>query len=725
MKNFDEMRKRQQAGPGKIIGLLMAMLCSILLLFTLSVHAQQIVTVSGTVTDSQGLPLPGVTVLVEGTTNGTITNNDGIYTIEVPGVATLTFSFVGMKTQQVAVNSRTQIDVRLEEETIGIEEVVAIGYGTQSRATITSSVSKVDAEEIRYSGEVNPINALQGKAAGVEVRITNGQPGASGSVVIRGGTSTNPDSDGPLYIVDGVIRPINDLNSEDIETLQVLKDAAATAIYGARGANGIVIITTKSGTKDGKGQINVKYSTEVETIAKSYPFTDAGGYLWASRKAAALGLDEVNSASRLSDGAYPYSTNNIKNTAHGGGFMNSKHTVEFLDDLIAAEGQDLVSDLLDNQGYQLMTDPVTGKRMIFYDNNYDEVMFRTGISHNYDINFSGGNDKASIYTSLGYSDQEGIVRGTFYERLSFLINASYDVKDNLSVEGGVNYQYVNYNDPRGYNETINRSSRLPHTVRMYYPDGTPAIGEGGSSPRNILHELYYEDIETKRYRTTLRFGMDWEIVSGLHFTPSASLYLDENIRNYFERYHEFDKRREMASHHNQDRRYMVDAILTYNKTFVNSHNINIMAGSNITDLHEFNISGSGANAPTDYIPTLNASNTEDERVTTWKGDDRLASFFGRINYDYQKKYILSVSGRLDGSSKFSETHKWGFFPAFTAGWNVHNEAFWDSGVLTKLKLRTSWGEAGNNVLSISDTQGAYSKYNIGQQFARLGNDPFN
>jgi TonB-linked SusC/RagA family outer membrane protein len=705
MKNFKERRKMKQGERGILSRFLIALL-GIQLIFALNIYGQQTVTVSGTVTDAQGQPLPGATVLEEGTTNGTVTNSDGNYTINVPGNATLQFSFVGMTTQSVPVNARTQINIQLAEETIGIEEVVAIGYGTQSRALVTSAVSKVDAEEIRLSGEVNPINALQGKAAGVEVRITNGMPGASGNVVIRGGTSTSPDSDGPLFIVDGVIRPINDLNSEDIETIQVLKDAASTAIYGARGANGIVIITTKTGK--GKGQINFKYSTEIETIAKSYDFTSAEQYIWASRKAAALGLDEVRSATRLSDGAYPYSTNNINNRQHGGGFMNSKHTVEFTDDLINAEGQELVNDLLNNQGYQTMTDPITGRELIFKDNNYDEVMFQTATSHNYDLSFSGGNDKASIYTGLGFSDQKGIVTGTFYERLSFLINTSYQVRDNVEVSAGVNFQYANYNDPRGYNETINRSSKLPHTVRMYYPDGTPAIGEGGGSPRNILHELYYEDYEQKRYRSTFRFGLDWEIADGLHFKPSGSLYTDEYIYNYFESYHEFDRNRNMSSQHRQSRNYMADAILSYDKTFIDKHTINLMAGTNLTDYRAFNLSGSGRNAPTDYIPTLNASNTEDERVTSDIFDDRLVSFFGRANYDLNKKYILGVSGRLDGSSKFSENNKWGFFPAVTAGWNVHNEDFWKSEVVNKFKFRASWGESGNNVLSISDTQGAYS-----------------
>ncbi len=708
MKKNEPRLKRNKASARFINICYYWSLLIFLLFFSANAIGQNTKIVTGTVIDSKGLPLPGATVIEQGTTNGTVTNTDGAYSITVAENGILTFSFVGMKPQTIETEGRNKINIQLEESAIGLDEVVAIGYGTQSRATVTSSVSKIDAEDIKKSGEINPINALQGKASGVEVRITNGQPGASGKVIIRGGTSTNPDNDGPLYIVDGIIRPINDLNSEDIETLQVLKDAAATAIYGARGANGIIIITTKSGKRGSKGQINVKYSTEVQTIAKSYPFTNAEGYIWASRKAAALGLDDVNSAARLSDGAYPFSTNNINNTQHGGGFMNSKHTVEFLDDLINAEGQNLVSDLLDNQGYQIMTDPVTGKRIIFKDSNYDDIMFQTAVSNNYNISFTGGNEKASIYTSLGYSDQEGIVRGTFYERLSFLLNASYQVKDNLDVEASANYQYVNYNDPRGYNETINRSSRLPHTVRMYYPDGTPAIGESASSPRNILHELYYENIESKRYKTTFRLGLDWELVKGLHFQPSASIFVVDYVYNYFEKYHEFDKKRNMSSYHNQDRRYMLDAILTYGKTFSKNHHLNTMVGSNLSDFHQFNISGSGANAPTDYIPTLNASNTEDERVSTAIGDDRLVSFFGRINYDYKKKYILGISGRLDGSSKFSEAHKWGFFPAFTAGWNMHNEDFWDSNLISKLKIRTSWGEAGNNVLSISNTQGAYS-----------------
>jgi len=445
---------------------------------------------------------------------------------------------------------------------------------------------------------------------------------------------------------------------------------------------------------------------------KEYPFSSAQDYIWAERTAAAANLDLVNSDVRLSNGAYPYSTNNISNTQHGGGYGNSRYTVEFLDDLIAAEGQDYVNNKLNNEGYQTMDDPVTGRKLIFLDNDYQHVMFKTGISNNINLGFSGGTDRANIYSSFGYVDQKGIVNGTYYKRASFLLNADYSVKNNLKVNAGLSFQNANYHGPDSYNGMINRSSRLPYTARMYYDDGTPAIGEGGGSTRNILHELYYKDYKDARNRITMRLGADWEITKGLHFKPSSSLYLNEFRYNFFEKYSEWRQQRTMKSQHSLSRQFMFDGLLTYDRTFDNTHNINILLGTNYTDNYYYNLSGSGKNAPTDLIPTLNASNTEDERVTSTITEDVLLSYFGRINYNFKGKYLLNVSARMDGSSRFEEQKKWGFFPAFSAGWNIHKEDFWNSDLITRLKLRASWGQTGNNVLSITDTQGEYrSGYN--------------
>jgi len=672
---------------------------------------QDKVTITGTVKDESNTSLPGVNILEKGTTNGTITNVDGNYTISVEQGAVLIISFVGMETQEVSIGNRTIIDIVLIQSAIGLEEVIAIGYGKQSRATITSSISKVKLEEVENIPSINAIQALQGKAAGVEVQVASGMPGSGANVIIRGGSTTTPNNDNPLYVIDGVIRSnMDDLNADDIESIQVLKDAASTNIYGARGANGIILITTKKGgLTRGKGEFTIRYNTQSEHMAKFYPFSSAEDYIWASRKAAALNLDHTSSDSRLTGGSYPYSTGTITNKSHGGGYGNSRYTVEFLDDLVTAEGQAYVDDKLNNEGYQTMTDPITGRTLIFLDNNYiEDVMFQPSLMNDVNLSFSGGTEKANIFSSVGYVNQPGIVNGTYYKRSSFLLNTDYEVLDNLHLNAGASYQNSNYEGPRDEWGTLNRSSRLPHTTRLYYDDGTPAIGEGKGSPRSILHELEYENFERTKNRITLRMGADWEILEGLHFKPSGSVYLYEYFFNYFEEWHDFDKTRNMSSDHNMNRQAMFDGLLTYNKTIGSHHNIDALLGTNYTNNYFYNLSGDGKNAPTDNIFTLNASNTEDERTTSSINEDILVSYFGRVNYDFDGKYMLSLSARRDGSSKFAETKKWGFFPGISAGWNIHKEDFWTFAPISTFKFRASWGEAGNNLLTISDTQGNYA-----------------
>jgi len=676
-----------------------------------TVITQEKVAISGTVKDENGEVLPGATILEKGTNNGTITNAEGNYTISVEKGAVLVISFVGMETQEVSIGNQTIIDIELIQAAIGLDEVVAIGYGRQSRATVTSSISKVKLDEIENIPSINAIQALQGKAAGVEVQVFSGMPGTGANVIIRGGSSDSPNNDNPLYIIDGITRSdMDDLNPDDIESIQVLKDAASTNIYGARGANGIILITTKKGgLKKGKGEFTFRYNTQYEHMAKFYPFSSAEDYIWASRKAAAANLDLINSDVRLSNGAYPYSTGIINNKQHGGGYGNSRYTVEFLDDLVAAEGQAYVDNKLNNEGYQTMTDPITGGILIFLDNNYSEdVMFQPSLMNDVNLSFSGGTEKANIFSSVGYVNQPGIVNGTYYKRASFLLNTDYEVVDNLHLSAGASYQNSKYEGPRGDWEVLNRSSRMPHTTKLYYDDGTPAIGEGRSSPRNILHELEYENFCRTKNRVALKMGADWEIIEGLHFKPSGSLYLYEYFYNYFEEWHEFDPLRNMSSDHNVNRQSMFDGLFTYNKTIGSHHNIDAMIGTNYTDNYFYNLSGDGKNAPTDNIPTLNASNTEDERTSSTISEDILLSYFGRVNYDFDGKYMLSLSARRDGSSRFAETKKYGFFPGVSAGWNIHKEDFWNFTRVSMFKLRASWGEAGNNVLTIQDTQGNYA-----------------
>lgn len=689
----------------------------LLMIFNNPLYAQQ-QTITGTVTDGNTQePLPGVNIAVQGTTAGTATGADGQYELEVPaGADSLTFSFIGFESQVIPIQGRSTIDVTLIPQTYEGDELVVVGYGEQSRETISSSISRVKMEDIEEVPFMNPAKSLQGKVAGATVRVTNGMPGAGPDVIIRGGTSTSPGNDAPLYVIDGVVTPsgLSDINSQDIKSIQVLKDAASTAIYGARGSNGIVLVETKTGGEaGGQGVFSVGYSTQIEDQVRKFPFTSAEEYIRISRMAVSRNIDSETANLRLTGGGYPYSTGNINNSDRGGGFENSRHTVEFTDDLIAANGQEYVDNLLMNKGYQTMTDPVTDRELIFRDNNYQDVMLQTGISHDLDISFSNGNENSSLYTSLGYSNQEGTVRGTYYDRLNFLTRADYKVKNNLSVNAKVDYKYIAYQDPSEYWGTLNRSSRLPHTVKMYYDDGTPAIGEGGGSPRNILHELYYEESNTNRHRMTFSVNSDWEILDGLSFEPSAALIMNKWSSRFFERAHEWNPNRPMWHDEEFSRDFIIDGLLRYTQDF-NKHSVDVVAGMNFTQKFDENLEGDGSHAPTDYIPSLNASATEFERVTSFIGDDRLLSYFGRFNYNYDRTYLFSISGRVDGSSRFSKNNQWAFFPAVSAGWNIHNEDFWNIDWLSTFKLRGSWGEAGNNVLSITDTQGEYGTgYNYG------------
>ena len=680
---------------------------------------QQEFEISGVVKDGSGEPVVGATVVVKGVQVGTTTDIDGKFQLKVPKKSVLRVSYIGMETQDVTVTSSTFYDIKLKDDAVQLDEVVAIGYGTQSKATITSGVISVKKKELLSSVSASPLNNLQGKVAGLDIRQTSGQPGASPVVLIRGG-STDPAKDTPLFVIDGVMRDnMNGINQEDIESMEVLKDAASAAIYGAKAANGIILITTKQGaSKDGKATISASYRLGIEQLRQSYPFSSARDYLYASRLAGARGINDANVAGRLEGGAYPYSTGNI-NYKNGAlkGYGYSRFTTEYLDDLIGNMGQDYVNNLLQNQGYETMKDPYSGRDLIFKDNNYQNgVLFQTALTHNYDITASGGNDRGNYYVGLGYIDSEGIVLGTGYKRFSLTANGNYNLRSNVKLNVGVKHSTISNQgtDPSGSGtSTLDRSSRYPTTFRLYYDDGTPGIGESGGSPRNRLHELYYQEITDKAYRSTFQLGLDWEIISGLHFKPSASYYIQENIYRFFEKYNEFNKGRKVRDDHDQRKQVMVDAVLTYDKVFRKDHTLNAMAGMNYTTNDNYFLQGTGSEAPTDYIPTLEPTKTDNQRTTSKIEGTKLLGFFGRVNYDYKRRYLLTVSARYDGASEFAKGHKYALFPAISGGWNMHYEDWFPKDIVSRMKLRASWGQTGNNKLSNSNTQCEYASFQYG------------
>lgn len=682
-------------------------------------------TVAGTVTDEQGDPLPGVNVVLDGKSIGTTTNFDGKYTLKVISSDVLVFSYLGFLTQKILYNGQATIDLVMQPDVQQLEDVVVIGYGTQTRSLVSSAVSKVNIEEVENTPNANAIQALQGKVAGLTILPTSGQPGETAQVFIRGGTQVDANSgaNNPLYIIDGVYRSsLDGLNPEDIESIQVLKDAASTAIYGARSGNGIILVTTKSGKRNSKGQVVIDYKSGLSTQNKRYPWTSAEDYVRVSRIAAERGINLEKPGDRLSGTKFGYSTQNI---TQPGQYGTSRNTLTFMDDLIAVEGQGYVNGLLNNQGFQTMKDPVTGKTLIFKDNNYDDVIFQTGVTQDLNLGFNGGSETGSYNVSLGYFDQGGTFLGTGFSRFSGLANGNFDVKKNLTITSGVNFSYQESEDVLSANNSINRSSRLPHTYRLYNDDGTPALGESTSSPRNRLHELYYQNIENKRYLTTLSFGAEWRIFDGFSFKPSASFFRDDFTINFFEKASPEIPNRKMSREESGFNQLLLNGLFDYSKSF-GKHNLNAIWGINYTKERTEHILGQGANAPTDIISTLNASATDQERVTSDIVENKLFSNFGRIGYDFDGKYMLSASYRVDGASQFSADNRFAFFPAISAGWNVHREDFWNSNTFNKLKLRGSWGQTGSLAgLTTNDTQGQFGtrSYNFqgGALLSKLAN----
>lgn len=659
-------------------------------------NTEKRITVTGTVLDENQEPLVGVTVSTKDGKGNTVTDIDGKFTIQTASNAVLVMTYLGMDKMEVPVKGRTHLTTVMKSNQIALSDVVVIGYGKQSKATLTSAITKVDSKDMAISPSGNPMSMLQGKVPGMQIRVNSGQPGSNPQIIVRGGTTTSPESDAPLVIIDGVIRMVKDINYSDIETIQVLKDAASTAIYGSKASRGIIMITTKQG-KVGKGTLSFKYGLSIDNQPKLMPLSNAREYLTATRFAAL----HANNPGKYLNGTFGMSTNNVRNTLT---------TTAFLDDYITKYGQDYVENLLTNQGWEIMEDPATpGKMLIFKDTDFQKNLFQTAVNHDYNLTFSGGNDRSTFYTSLGYLTQDGIVVGSNYDRWSFLTNASYKIFDNLKVKSMLNYSIHN---SRGINEknVISRASKMPPTIRQWYEDGTPAPGELTSSFRTRQHEIYYQEQENKVSRLNLAIELDWELLPSLHLKPMFSFTNNEGKDHNFERYNEVVKNRPVYEAHNMDLHYQYDLVLNYNKSFAQKHNFDFMLGGNYIYDSWYRFNGSGYGGTSDYIETLNGIAAETAKTTSKQTYKKMSSYFGRVNYNYDMKYLFSASLRYDGSSHFAANHKYAMFPGISAGWNIHRENFFKpyTNVINNLKLRASWGKTGYDNLSLSNTEGSYA-----------------
>ena len=696
MHNFNEKinialnKKPKSMNEQKLLTVFLVLLLGVQFSF-----AQQ-KTVQGTVvTADDGLPLPGASVVVAGTSRGTQTDFDGKFSISVSSDETLTVSYVGFKTISRVIGDASQITFSLEADSESLDEVIVTAYGTSTKEAFTGSANVVGQAELQQRNVTSPIAAIEGNATGVQFTSAAG-PGASPNIVIRGVGTLNGDTD-PLYIVDGIQYEgaLNTINQEDIESLTILKDAASTSLYGSRAANGVVIITTKRGKKGG---LRVSASAQSGFVTNSigqYDQISPGQYyesMWEAFKNSSAGGGDPQFASDNIYNQLGYNPFNVPN-----------------DQIVDTNGQ---------------LNP--NAQVIYKSLDWFEELQQTGYRTNYNVNVSGGGDDHTVFFSASYLDEESYVVTSGFDRLTARLNADFDVSDNIKIGGSAN---ITLSEARGPSSAGSGSIVNPFSfargIGSIYPVyvndlngdivlddfGNPVFdnGEGyadfniGSRPvnqgRHALQELLLNNESDRDNTYGFRFYGEWEIFDGLSF----KLNYGRDINELFEREYENaiigDAQPDGRLSEDRARREIenFNQILTYQKSF-GDHNVDITAGHESYDRSISDLNGlATVQAANGIYEFANFSNIVDLGGATF--DKGIEGYFLRTNYNFKNKYYLSASARRDGSSVFQTDSRWGTFYSVGGSWRIDQENFMqDVSFINKLKVRASYGEVGNDDL---------------------------
>ncbi len=599
------------------------------------VFAQTPVSISGTVTEADGSGIPGASVVIKGTTTGTVTDTDGKFTLSAPGNATLVVTFIGYVTQEVAVNNQTTLNVKLVQDVTTLNEVVVVGYGAQRKVDVTGATASVKGEELAKQPVLTATQAIQGKAAGVQI-ISSGQPGSSPVIRVRG-TGTALAGTAALFVVDGVLTDdISNINTADIVSMDVLKDASATAIYGSRGANGVVIITTRKGSAGG---LKINYTNNV-----------------GMRTAANL--------------------------------VQMANAEEYANYVSAASGNAVQAGTVSTDWY--------GK------------ILRKAWYQNHNLSLAGGSDKATYFLSLGYFSDEGIVIDNKFKRFNIRSNNDFILTDKIKV--GMMTSYSNGNDRQvNLGAAYNNAYRAAPTIAgmengkygntsVYQNVGNPILDIRNNNDIALTNRLQgsgyleFKPVEWLTYRSSL--GGDWNTLNDrvyvYQFDNDTSTFIAPggNQRN---------PNSTLDIRYTKTFRWVWDNTVTFDRTF-DKHHLTVLLGTTAEQYKQDWISSFRKDVPAEpslwYIGTGNANtSTNDGNGDKWARN----SYLGRVNYNFNDRYLFTATLRADGSSRFPSKNRWGYFPSVGAGWVLSNENFMQSQQLFEtLKLRASWGRVGND-----------------------------
>lgn len=618
---------------------------------------QNKITVQGVVVDTNGEPIIAASVFVEGTTTGTATDIDGKFTIECAPGAVLDFSCIGYMDQKITVSSATSsLRIVLENDSEMLEELVVVGYGQMKKSDVTGSLASIDASEMMKKNPLNLGQGLQGAAAGVSVIRTSGDPSGSFSIRIRGVATVNGSAD-PLYVVDGVQvgTSIDFLNPNDIESIEILKDASATAIYGSRGANGVIMITTKTGSK-GKAVVNFSANFSVQSNSNHIDVADADLFASAVRQAVA------NDGTALTNLAY---------------------------------SEDYIGKL----------------------NNIDwqKEMSRTAIQQNYNLSASGGSDNTQADISIGYLDNQGVVIESYYKRLTGRANVTHKVKDFLQVGTSLNFTHT---EGHGSGNLMSYARAIPtmdyveggtfYSMPIVLSDGSwghykkEGNGDVPKSADNRVAAAKENQSISKGNRVLLSGFVNIDILKGLSFKTIGSYnYYSHHYDSYSpvnkRTYSSQDNPDSFSLSQSQSNSLGLESFLTYQLT-TEKHRLTAMAGFSMSDTDGAWLNTSAKDFPADNIRVISLTNDPSTRETDGGIDlkSRFVSYFGRINYAFKDRYIVTATVRRDGSSNFGAGNRWGTFPSAALAWRLSEESFIKNlNVFSNLKLRLGWGQTGN------------------------------
>lgn len=666
--------------------------CMLLLATSFSVYAQNVQIKGVVVSGTDNEPLPGVNVVVKGTTNGSMTDIDGQFVLNAPDGSTLSLSYIGFRALEVKANASTTMQIVMQEDSELLDEVVVVGYGVQKKSVVTAAISSVKAEDL---GKVTPTrleNVLKGQVSGVQVTSHSGQPGADTNVRIRGIGTTNDTS--PLYIIDGMVVEggLRNVNPTDIESIEILKDAASAAVYGARAANGVVLVTTKGG-KSGKPRISYDVNIGFQNPWKKKDVLNAEQYM--------LYRNDMN--------------------INGGG------AAVYSDDEIAAARSGRIAT-----------------------NNWqDEVFDKNAPIMNHQLSLSGGNDKGAFYLSLGYFDQDGLIGGNYgvsnYNRWTIRSNNTYEVLNaekersflnKIVVGSNISYARAKRTEVPGgtnseFGSVLGSAISLSPLVPVYASEEdaaqilkdhpyavTDEDGRVFSLPpagfQEIVNPIALMNRPNKRKYNEDKFigsfYAELNVLKGLKFRTSYGFDLAfwgedaYSFPYYLSSMNRLEKETDTSVNSQMNRGYtwQLENVLTYNLSLNDIHHFTVMAGQSARKYKSRSLTGTDYDllAYDPYMATINSAVADRERERTTGGTsmNTFASYFGRVDYNFDEKYIVQFTVRRDGSDKFGANNKWGTFPSVSAGWNLTNESFMDArpGWFDYMKLRASWGINGND-----------------------------